>query len=222
MQHYNAPASIVEYVYECCSQLKLIETTPHAAIAFWIRYRTLYSNSTRAVSLQLEVFACLDLVCKHLWRIPMQRLFLQSCHKSTLDIDGLYAQETRVLSATGFRVWTEDGFVAYVARASARLEKHFDAKIVKMWREVVEALCAMVWLADLPHLDSSSPEEKSRLIACGVLFAAVKALTKAEEPSQSHVFISGVKSIPQLQLSDHLILQSQLICDALFAQALTQ
>ena len=103
----------------------------------------------------------------------MSRSCLQPCRFGKLELDELYAEESRILSLVDFQIWSEDTIAEHVAVATAAVQFLIPTRMVRAWQMIIEGLLSMTWSVDL-----SKEIRDQKFLAIVILHAALWVLTQ--------------------------------------------
>jgi len=167
------PYPIVAYTCFCAARLQLGVSAIHAVLALFNRIDGRLVNSSDPKSLQLVVFAMVDLVSKHLYRIPIPLAKLQVCHIDLATYDSFYMYEAELLQLVNYQVWTEGTLSDCLCKILHSCETLLSSRVKPLFIQTVNSLACLIWT--WPCLIKSS-----RVLALVVVQSALSLLVQAK------------------------------------------
>jgi hypothetical protein len=171
----HLPYPIVAYTCFCATRLQLGVSAIHASLALFIRLDGRLVAASDPKSVQLLQFAIIDLVAKHLYRIPLPLAKLQECHQDSLTQDSFYKYEAQVLDLVNFQVWHEGTISDWLCKILETCQSLLSDRIKPLFMQTVNSLACLIWCWDGPSRVTSS-----RTLAAIVIQASISLLVQAK------------------------------------------
>ena len=167
------PGSIVAYVSYCVTKLNLGPSAIHASLAVFSRLQGKVIVASDPRSVQLTLFAAIDLVAKYLFRIPIHITKLQDCHNDLLTLSLLHKYETGILEVVHYQVWTDGTVSDWLSAIAISCDSLLSTRVKPLFSQTVNALACLSWTWD--GVRDMSSRQLALIIIQGTISLLVQA-----------------------------------------------